>query len=283
MPFTAAQVDQLLAAINPVRVMRDGKGNSHLPQQDVLAHLTRIFGFGGFDYEILSLDLVFEQPHIKNDGTRPDNRFDVCYKATMRLTVRDPDGYVVCRFEDGSTGDATNQKRADGHDLAMKSAISLAKKRCAIALGDQFGLSLYNKGQLSKLVGGTLVHPGKTDEPKDVQADLPESKSMGIDEVERPVHQEDESKPADSPPPPQENNRPTVADRARNVVASKRAPTEAEIEARAEELRARVSAATTREELQGIWKEAGALSPDWCAIVRVDAETKVAEIDKAAA
>lgn len=195
--FTAAQTKQLLAAINPRRVMKDGKKNNHLPQQDVLAHLTRIFGFGAFDYEMLSLDLIFEQPNTKNGSN--SNRFDCCYKATMRLTVRNPSGEVVCRFEDGSTGDSQNQTRADAHDLAMKSAISLAKKRCAIALGDQFGLSLYNKGQTSALVGDTLVKPTEPapENIPDVQANVPEPKSMGHDEIDRPAH-DDEAVPAQS-------------------------------------------------------------------------------------
>jgi hypothetical protein len=190
--FTPAQTKQLLAAINPRRVLKDGKKNNHLPQQDVLAHLTRIFGFGGFDYEMLSLELIFEQPNSKNGSN--SNRYDCCYKATMRLTVRNPDGDVVCKFEDGSTGDSQNQTRADAHDLAMKSAISLAKKRCAIALGDQFGLSLYNKGQTSALVGDTLVKPDEAapDDVPDVQADVPEPKSMGHDEIDRPAHDDGE-------------------------------------------------------------------------------------------
>ncbi|MBV6758417.1 Rad52/Rad22 family DNA repair protein [Rhodococcus opacus] len=204
MTFTAAQTHQLLQAINPRRVMRDGKGNSHLPQQDVLAHLNRIFGFGGFDYEMLSLNLIFEQPTTSNDkktGKPNPLRYDCCYKATMRLTIRDVDGNTVCKFEDGSTGDAQNQTRADAHDLAMKSAISLAKKRCAIALGDQFGLSLYNKGQLTALVGDTLVKPdAPADNVPDVQADVPEPKSMGHDEIDRPRNDDEAAADADSAP-----------------------------------------------------------------------------------
>ena len=65
----------------------------------------------------------------------------------------------ITHWEDASTGDAENQTRAAAHDLALKSAISLAKKRCAINLGDQMGLSLYNKGQTSALVMATLVQP----------------------------------------------------------------------------------------------------------------------------
>ena len=48
MAFTDVQIKQLLQPINPKRVLRDGKGNAHVAQQDVTAHLTRIFGFGGW-------------------------------------------------------------------------------------------------------------------------------------------------------------------------------------------------------------------------------------------
>ncbi|MFI5783192.1 Rad52/Rad22 family DNA repair protein [Nocardia sp. NPDC051570] len=283
MPFTPAQVDQLLAAINPVRVMKDGKGNSHLPQQDVLAHLIRIFGFGGFDYEVISLDLIFEQQHVKRDGTRPDNRYDVCYKALMRLTVRDPHGQVVTRLEDGSTGDASNQSRADGHDLAMKSAISLAKKRCAIALGDQFGLSLYNKGQLSKLVGKTLVHPGKVDtQQKDVQADVPESKSLGIDETERERHISDDAKAAEPQPESKPSGPPSVADRARAAVGRQTGRTITEEDC-AQALRVAIDAAITKETLQEIWKSAADLPPALCEELRERTKARAAALTEVAA
>ena len=137
MAFTTAQVEQLLQPINPSRVLKDGKGHSHVSQQDILAHLIRVFGFGNFDTAVMYAEPVFEME-------RSPGRWDVCYRAMVRLTVRDPDGAEVCHFENGSTATAQNQTRGDAHDLAYKSSISLSYKRAAIALGDQFGLSLYN-------------------------------------------------------------------------------------------------------------------------------------------
>jgi hypothetical protein len=147
--FNKAQTDQLLKPIAVQRVLRDGKGNSHVSQQDVTAHL-----------------------------------IDVCYRAALRLTVRDEHGRQVCEFEDGATHTAQNQTRGDAHDLAYKSALSLSKKRCAINLGDQFGLSLYNKGQMSALVIGTLVHPDEANEAGDVEKDVPQQLVMGNDEID---------------------------------------------------------------------------------------------------
>lgn len=182
MTFTAAQVEQLLRPINPARVLRDGKGHSHVSQQDILAHLTRVFGFGGFDIDVVAAECVFEEPRVDSAG-KPSGRFDCCYRSMVRLTVRDPSGEAVCHYENGSTGMAHNQARGDAHDLAYKSAISLSVKRAAIALGDGFGLSLYNKGQLTALVKATLVKP-EGDSATDVQAGVEQQVSLGNDEVD---------------------------------------------------------------------------------------------------
>jgi hypothetical protein len=186
--FTPAQTAQLLAPIRPNRVLADPRGNSHVSQQDVTAHLIRVFGFGNFSTELLDLVLVFEECREKDPEKRThSSRWDVAYRATMRVSIFDQHHNFVTAYEDASVGDAQNQNRQDAHDLAMKSAISLAKKRCCINLGDQFGLSLYNKGQMSALVGGTHVLPEKPEgeEQKDLQADVPKQESMGHDEIEK--------------------------------------------------------------------------------------------------
>lgn len=180
--FTRTQVEQLLRPVHVSRVMRDGKNKEHLSQQDVTAHLIRVFGFGNFDTTVLSAECIFEHNRPTSDG-KPSARWDIGYRALVRLTVRNPAGQVVCRYENGSTGTAQNQSLGDGHDLAYKSAISLAMKRCAINLGDQFGLSLYNKGQLKPLVMDTLVRPdGEAPAVKDMQDGVPEQ--VASDEAE---------------------------------------------------------------------------------------------------
>lgn len=202
--FSKEQIQQLLKPINTKRVLADGKGHSHVSQQDITAHLIRMFGFGGFDTEVLNVECVFEDERVK-DG-KPTGRFDVCYRALLRLTVRDTDGKVVCQYEDGSTATAQNQTRGDGHDLAYKSAISLAKKRAAINLGDQFGLSLYNKGQTSALVMRTLV--GADVDAEDLQDGVEQQVSLGNDEVDPD---------ADAPDPELANDFLAAIERAQSV------------------------------------------------------------------
>lgn len=183
--FTRQQVDQLLRPINRNRVLRDGKGHSHVSQQDVTAHLIRMFGFGSFNTDIVSVECVFEQERVDKRTGESTGRWDCCYRALIRLTIKDSDGNEVCHYEDGSTAFAQNQTRGDAHDLAYKSALSLAKKRAAINLGDQFGLSLYNKGQFDALVCGTLVIPDGESATGDVQDGVPQQVSLGNDEVDR--------------------------------------------------------------------------------------------------
>lgn len=182
MAFTAAQIAQMLKPVNARRVLQDGKKNSHLSQQDVRAHLVRLFGFGAFDIDVTGPDLVFEAER-RNENGKPNNRWDVCYRATVRLTIRDPKGAKVCHYDGTATATAENQKRGDAHGLAIRSSESLALKRAAINLGDQFGLSLYNKGQTAALVGGLIVNPTRAvDASTDIQDNIPEQKSLGHDE-----------------------------------------------------------------------------------------------------
>lgn len=210
--FHPMQLQQLRQGINPSRVLT-ANGHSHLSQQDVVAHLTRLFGFGNFDTEILDLTMVYEEriPNPKNrnfdpNANNPDWRYNVCYKALVRLTVRNMEGETVAFYEDVSTDTATNQRtRGDAHDLSAKSAVSLAKKRCAIHLGDQFGLSLYNKGQHVPLV----IQPGQATLPEfirqkesageesqeqqdapDMQEGIPKQESLGNVDPESEVAEE---------------------------------------------------------------------------------------------
>jgi hypothetical protein len=137
--------------------------------------LTRIFGFGNWQKTILNLTPIIDE-HVEwmKDGKKKTG-WDVTYRCQMRLTVKDPSGDVIWEGDDGATGSATHQpSHADAHDLAMKAAISYALKRCAKDWGDQFGLALYNGGQQTALVRGTLVMPeGEATGKRDLQRGVP--------------------------------------------------------------------------------------------------------------
>lgn len=159
------QITQLLRAIHPSRVsQRDGL--SHLEAYDVRAHLNRIFGFGRWSADLVDLHMLFETPDTTKGGSAA---FTVGYRATVRLTVCAPDGTVLATYTEAATGDAKmpDYKRGDTHDFAIKTAESQALKRCVTNLGDQFGLSLYQKGSREALVKATLVGAEPTTEPVD--------------------------------------------------------------------------------------------------------------------
>lgn len=184
-PLNAQQVAQLLKPINPKRVLHGG-GQAHVPAYDVAAQLTRILGFGNWDTELLSKELLFEsveaRERTKDGKVVIYNVWTVGYSATVRLIIKNEYGQEIAHWENGACGDAINQpSRSDAHHLAMTTAISTAMKRCAaFGLGDQFGLSLYNKGMTNALVGVTLI--GSFEGVNDVQDSSPTPLSMGNDE-----------------------------------------------------------------------------------------------------
>lgn len=184
MSLTRAQVDALLRPINTKRVLRDQRGSAHLSQQDVRAHLTRIFGFGNWSTDIVSLDLVNQERNTKvKDGKEVPSGWAVTYRCLLRLTISDPEGKPVTSFEEVGSGTSPNLPAlGDAHDFAMKVAVSIALKRAATNLGDAFGLSLYNKGQTAPLVIDTLVKPDGDSSHEDVQERVPEQVSMGHDD-----------------------------------------------------------------------------------------------------
>ncbi|WP_329046989.1 Rad52/Rad22 family DNA repair protein [Streptomyces sp. NBC_01422] len=165
--FSPYQLRMLHGGINPARVRTLGK-LSHLEAWDVRRQLTRIFGFGGYSIETLSLDLVHEN---RQDNFQKRNKqgepygntytaWTIVYRAQVRLTVFDTNGQEICHWEDGAAGDATNQPSVgDAHDMAMKTSLSQALKRCAVNLGDQFGLSLYDGGSRDAVVNFSAAHP----------------------------------------------------------------------------------------------------------------------------
>lgn len=144
------QVTQLLKPINPARVHQDGKGFSHLEAWDVRAHMNRMFGFANWSCKVVDMGLVFEEIEKGRDGK---DRWVVCYRAGCELVVN---GAVYVEW---AGGEAVNPRRAEAHDQAIKTAESQAFKRCAVNLGDQFGLSLYRNGSTEAVVRRTLDVP----------------------------------------------------------------------------------------------------------------------------
>lgn len=142
------QYEQLLKPLNVTRVAkRKGAGTlelSYLEAYDVKAHLIRIFGFGGWNWNVTDATLMYEEKVGAN--------WSVGYKVLGTLHVP----LLNCTYSEAVVGSAINPQRGECHDMAVKTAESDAIKRAAINLGTQFGLSLYNNGSVRDIVLQTL-------------------------------------------------------------------------------------------------------------------------------
>lgn len=153
--FNDKQIEALLRPISPNRVLSlkqtKGPALSYVAQHDVRAHLNRVLGFGRWSMDVKETAFMFDEQNEQK-------RWKACYRATVRITVFAPDGTEIAHYEDShASGNMPQPDRADAHALALTIAVSTAMKRAATCLGDQFGLSLYNKGQTLPFVKSTLV------------------------------------------------------------------------------------------------------------------------------
>lgn len=161
------QVKLLLGAIHPQRVL-SLKNMAYVAGHDIRAELNRVFGFARWDQELLRQDLICEREVKTKAGS---NAFYVLYRSTVRLYVRAADGTPLCFYDGTHVGESTHPVQGDAHGNAVTNSETYALRRAAINLGDQFGLSLYNKGSLDAIVRWTLVGdvPADTDDVAKVE------------------------------------------------------------------------------------------------------------------
>lgn len=152
--LTRMQIQRLMRGIDPNHVDKK-QGLSYMAQHEVRAELTRIFGYGNWDSQVESMELLWETEAPSADGKK--TMYRACYKAAVRLTIRDYWGNVVCSFvEHHAEANSNLPDRGEAHAMAITSVESYALRRAAIGLGDRLGLGLYNDGKMTPLVKGTL-------------------------------------------------------------------------------------------------------------------------------
>ena len=209
--FNEEQVKLLLRPIHPRRVLqRDGM--SYVEGYDIRAELNRAFGFGRWSAEVLDQAVICEK-QVKTK-TYTDKRtgevkggrdaWYVVYRSRLRLTVHAPDGTELAFYDGSHVGESTHPVLGDAHGNALTNSETYALRRCAINLGDQFGLSLYNKGSMDALVRWTLVRPEAaekggtdTDDVPQVSAEDSSSSAGGDDEHITPPRDVSEPELAD--------------------------------------------------------------------------------------
>ena len=138
--FSQAQTRLLSGKLNRRHVRtREIRGQvlSYLEGWHVIAEANRVFGFEGWDREVVWCECIWE------DGRRDPKA--CAYAARVRIRVRAGDG-AVCR-EGSGVGNGTGANLGEAHENALKEAETDAMKRALTTFGNLFGLALYDKAQ----------------------------------------------------------------------------------------------------------------------------------------
>ena len=152
------QLNQLLTRLHPSRVSTRTQGGAsleYLEAWDVSATLTRIFGFGGWQWEIVHEQVIqvreaaTHPQHVGKDGKAKTPLVSVLARGT--LTIQWNDG-TFTKYTESAIGSNSQWNIDEALDTALKTASSDALKRAARHLGTQFGLSLYDKGNKNDVV-----------------------------------------------------------------------------------------------------------------------------------
>lgn len=195
--LTQGQILKLVQGIDGAMVAVK-QSKSYIAQYEARAEMTRIFGFGNWDSQVEAMDLVYELPVRNGDDGFPANAKDknktywiTCYKASVRVNVRDFWGRPVCSFVESHVEEnAAQPNRGEAHALALTSAESYALRRALIGLGDRLGLSLYNKGSVAPLVApapGMLTQLDDPESPQYLAPPTPRQAPMAAIQAAPPV------------------------------------------------------------------------------------------------
>ena len=130
---------ELSQPLDPAQVSsRRGRGNRTYPYLEdhiAIAQANRIFGHGGWGYEVAGDVILREMRSV--DPKTGEARTSHAYAATVRVDVPG----APSRTDVGLH--AVNDDTAEGHETACKGAVTDALKRALRSFGDQFGNALY--------------------------------------------------------------------------------------------------------------------------------------------
>lgn len=132
----------LEAKLNPANVKPAkafGPKGDYIEGWHAMAEANRVFGFGGWSYEIAQCTCVSERPREIGQAKKPG--FGVTYTAHVIVTV----GEV--RRGDFGAGHGYDIDCGLAHESAVKEAVTDAMKRAMRSFGNPFGLALYDKSR----------------------------------------------------------------------------------------------------------------------------------------
>ena len=130
------------AAIKPPP---QGKFGEYVDGYHVITEANRIFGHGGWSYEITRLDQTSGQVYELQRGPQ--------YRCSFLCTVRVTIGGVTREGAAVGIGNGKPENASDVIESAVKEAETDALKRALRSFGNTFGLALYEKDKSKRQVG----------------------------------------------------------------------------------------------------------------------------------
>lgn len=216
-PLSERQLRSLLANLNANRVSgrkQGGRTLSYLEAWDVRAALIKVFGFGGFS-ATADEARVINTESVMNSQNKPNVRITVMCRMTLVIPQ------LGATYSEYAASSQQGNDPGEVLDFAIKTAESDALKRCAINLGTQFGLSLYNDGKTEDVIRVVLA-PGQ-EWPRPQQQE-----PAGAQVVQNVLGgQQTSSEPAPGVTPEQHAANQALLDRALNMKAEQQAGQEA--------------------------------------------------------
>lgn len=139
--FTDEQLRLLAEPLHPDNV-KTRQRLSYIEGHYVRDTLNRIFGRDGWSTKIEEMNWRGTVDVAKSEKTGSAT----AYTCILSLRIHTPTGdHVIQDVGYGNSTMYTVTAALDTHELATKEAETDALKRCAVNLGDQFGLSLYGE------------------------------------------------------------------------------------------------------------------------------------------
>ena len=120
-----------------------GKFGDYVDGYHVISEANRIFGNGGWSYEITRLQQSHAATVTLTGQNGPYEQFRCSYVCTVKVTVGDT-------FKEGSAvgmGNGKPENMGDVIESAVKEAETDALKRALRTYGNTFGLALYDKSR----------------------------------------------------------------------------------------------------------------------------------------
>lgn len=157
MSFNRHQLKKLATPLDVSRIKireREGRALSYLEGWFVIAEANRIFGYDGWDREMVHFERLFTR--------KSSEGYECGYLARVRLCVRAETTAVV--REGTGFGRALAATVGEAYERALKAAETDATKRALVTFGSRFGLLLYDKeqrdtAQMSRVSGNDLTRP----------------------------------------------------------------------------------------------------------------------------